>query len=198
MYHLNEGFSHTPIHSPSTTAAFPAIHCRCGTAFPAEPLLRAFSTALSLRNPSTTAAFPAIHCRCGAHPRMVPCHRLTHLPKVRRFPAFPAHLPKVRRCSTAPEPRAAAFSFPQYLFHLPEVRQFSAFPAHLPKVRRCSTASRTPCSRVSSSTVPAPPSEGGPSLDFIGERVILYHHVIQRFINQLTPESCLKGRYGSR
>ena len=64
-YVLNEGFSHTPIHSPSTTAAFPAIHCRCGTAFPAEPLLRALPTALSLSPPSTTAAFPAIHCRCG-------------------------------------------------------------------------------------------------------------------------------------
>ena len=63
-YVLNEGFFHTPIHSPSTTAAKPAIRCRCGAAFPAEPLLRALPTALSLRTPSTTAAFPAIHCRC--------------------------------------------------------------------------------------------------------------------------------------
>ena len=106
---LIEGFSHTPIHSPSTTAANPAIRCRCGSAFPAEPLLRALSTASPLSPPSTTAAFLAIHCRCGAtslraHPCAYPCHGLTHLfhlPKVRRFPAFPAHLPKVRRCITA-------------------------------------------------------------------------------------------------
>ena len=165
--HLNEGFSHTPIHSPSTTAAFLAIHCRCGTAFPAEPLLRALPTASPLSPPSTTAAFPAIRCRCGAtslraHPCAYPCHVLTHL----------SHLPKVRR--------------------------FSAFPAHLPKVRRCSTASRAPCSRVFPSTVPVPPFKGGHSLDFTVEQIILYQPVNQHLINQLTPESCLKGRHRSR
>ena len=42
----------------STTAAFPAILCRCGTAFSAAPSLWAFCAALSFRSFSTTAAKP--------------------------------------------------------------------------------------------------------------------------------------------
>ena len=54
-----------PARSETATAAFPAIHCRCGTSFSASPFQHAFWTALPLRTLSTTAAFPAIHCRCG-------------------------------------------------------------------------------------------------------------------------------------
>ena len=49
----------------STTAAFPAIRCRCGKPFSAAPFLQAFWTAFSLCLFATTAAFPAIRCRCG-------------------------------------------------------------------------------------------------------------------------------------
>ena len=66
---LRNSFFRRPLaagHRPfSTTAAFPAILCRCGTAFSAAPSLQAFCAALSFRSSSTTAAFPAIHCRCG-------------------------------------------------------------------------------------------------------------------------------------
>ena len=49
---------------------------------------------------------------------------------------------------------------PPCLSHLRKVRRFSAFSAHLRRVRKCATAFRAPCSRVSPSTVPVPPSEG--------------------------------------
>ena len=130
-----------PLYPPSTTAANPAIRCRCGAAFPAAPLLLAFWTGLPLHPLSTTAANPAIRCRCGAalvplrcrvsrrttatcsldgiaspssfhngskscdsvplwchipaHPCTCPCHRLTHLPKVRRISRIFRHLPNV-------------------------------------------------------------------------------------------------------
>ena len=250
LYHLNEGFSHTPIHSPSTTAAFPAIHCRCGNAFPAEPLLGALSTALSLSPPSTTAAFPAIHCRCGtafpaelllralptasplSSPSTTAAFLAIHCRCGTAFPAEPllralptasplsppsttAAFPAIRCRCGATSLRAHPCAYPchvlTHLSHLPKVRRFSAFPAHLPKVRRCSTASRAPCSRVFHSNMPVPPSEGetisrvfcppsegGPSLDFIGEWINLYYPIIQHFINQLAPEGCLKGRHGSK
>ena len=235
--HLNEGFSHTPIHSPSTTAAFTAIHCRCGTAFPAEPLLRALPTASPLSPPSTTAAFPAIHCRCGnafsaesllgalstalslsppsttAAFLAIHCRCGTAFPAELLLRALPTASPLSSPSTTAAFPaircrcgatslRAHPCAYPchglTHLSHLPEVRRFPAFPAHLPKVRRCITASRAPCSRVSSSTVPAPPFKGGHSLDFTVEQIILYQPVNQHLINQLTPESCLKGRHRSR
>ena len=49
----------------STTAAKPAILCRCGTAFSAAPSSQALCAALCLRPSSTTAAKPAILCHCG-------------------------------------------------------------------------------------------------------------------------------------
>ena len=59
------GLSPPPSHPISTTAAFPAIQCRCGMAFFAAPLLQVSCAALCLRPISTTAVFPAIRCRCG-------------------------------------------------------------------------------------------------------------------------------------
>ena len=72
------------------------------------------------------------------------CPVLSHLPKVRLFPAFSTHLPKVRRWGTATRTPVAAFPSPACSSHLPKVRHFPAFSAHLPKVRRCITALRTP------------------------------------------------------
>ena len=70
----SRGFLFPPFHTPlfshlippsSTTAAFPAILCRCGIAFSTDPLLQALWTTFSFSPLSTTAAFPAILCRCG-------------------------------------------------------------------------------------------------------------------------------------
>ena len=69
---------------------------------------------------------------------------MSHLPKVRHFPAFSTHLPKARRWGTALRTPVAAFPSPTDLTHLPKVRHFPAFSTHLPKVRRCITALRTP------------------------------------------------------
>ncbi len=88
------------------------------------------------------------------------CPALSHLPKVRHFPAFSTHLPKVRRWGTALRTPVAAFPSPTDLTHLPKVRHFPAFSTHLPKVRRCTTAARPPYSRISISNRPYTPSEG--------------------------------------
>ena len=57
-----------------------------------------------------------------------------HLPKVRRFPAFPSHLPKVGFSIMHLTASASAFLLPPGLFHLPKLRRFPAFSSHLPKV----------------------------------------------------------------
>ena len=169
-YVLNEGFSHTPIHSPSTTAAKPAIRCRCGTAFPAEPLLRALSTALSLSPPSTTAAFPAIHCHCGTAFSAEPLLRALPTALPLSSPSTTAAFPAIHcRCGAIP-------------LRVPLSWAHSPVPPS-----EGETISRISCS----------PSEGGPSLDFIGEWINLYYPIIQYFINQLAPSGCLKGRHGS-
>ena len=54
----------------STTAAFPAIRCRCGIAHPKPQRPQATQGTFHPSSTSTTAAFPAICCRCGmAHPK---------------------------------------------------------------------------------------------------------------------------------
>ena len=53
----------------STTAPFPEICCRCGTAYPKPQRPQAAQGTFHPSPTSTTAAFPAICCRCGmAHP----------------------------------------------------------------------------------------------------------------------------------
>ena len=49
----------------STTAAFHAIRCRCGTAHPMPQRPQAAQRTFHPSPTSTTAAFPAIRCRCG-------------------------------------------------------------------------------------------------------------------------------------
>ena len=77
----------------STTAAKPAIRCRCSRAFFLLPQLQAFCAALPVRLHSTTAAKPAIRCRCGM--------AFFHQPQLQ---AFCAALPVRPHSATAAKP----------------------------------------------------------------------------------------------
>ena len=59
----------------TTTAAFPAIRCRCGRTFPCHPVFTVLQGGFTVRHVSTTAAFSAIRCRCG---RTFSCHPRLH------------------------------------------------------------------------------------------------------------------------
>ena len=84
-------FHQSPI---STTAAFPAIHCRCGMAYPKPQHPQAAQGTFQPSPISTMAPFPAICCRCGmAHPKPLrpqAAQRTFHPSPTSTTAAFPA------------------------------------------------------------------------------------------------------------
>ena len=99
------------------------------------------------------------------HPCTYPCRGLTHLPKVRRFPAFSAHLPKVCRCITASRTPCGRIS-----------------PSAVPV---------PPSEGETISRVFRPPSEGGHYLDCLGRLTPLEGVDERRDI--LTPSEGVSG-----
>ena len=95
----------------STTAAKPAIRCRCGGRFPHAPSLQPLYGIFPPSPFSTTAAKPAILCRCGGR---FP-HAPSLLPLYGIFPPspFPQRQQNPRFCAVAEA------AFPMYPLHRP-------------------------------------------------------------------------------
>ena len=98
----------------STTAAKPAIRCRCGRAFFLLPQLQAFCAALPVRHHSATAAKPAIRCRCSRAFFLLP-----------QLQAFCAASPVLHHSTTAAKP-AIRCRCSRAFFLLPYLQAFCA------------------------------------------------------------------------
>ena len=143
-----------PLCAISTTAAKPAIRCRCGSAIPAEPSPGALRRGLPLHPPSTTAANSAIRCRCGSAIPAEPLLQAFSTALPRRPPSTTAANSAIRcRCGSAfpaePAPPSSFHNGSKFRDSVPLRCHILDIPARSPAIgsltfRRCVEASPPP------------------------------------------------------
>ena len=82
-------------HNGSKSRDSVPLWCRVSRSTTATGLLDGIASPSSFHNGSKSCDSVPLWCHIPAHPCTCPCHRLTHLPKVRRISRIFRHLPNV-------------------------------------------------------------------------------------------------------